>query len=555
MKSRLRLALLVLLPLASYASAPWSGFVWDDHKVIEHGRLIGSLGNIPKLYTHDTMFNSDGGAFAARAQVDTYRPLTMTTFFVERALFGVRPAPFHADSVLVHLGCVLLLYAVARKLSLSADAALFGALFFAAHPAIGEGVHWIDGRSDPLCVALFLAALWAWLDGRALLTALAIFAASLCKETAFVLAPTVVLLWPRREPGPPLARALVPWALGGGLGLALRLVVLHRAAVSAGPRHLAYALERVPLLWLDGLRSLAVPLAQMPPSLYERYRAPSAAWMILAVAVALALVALAVARWRRRDPLPAWAVACLFASLGPIALLSADEGWFGWGRYLYPAAPAFALAVAAALVDGALPRLRPRLRPALGAALALVVLLCAAQTFASGRDWRDDRSFAEALVADHPESSSGWCELAAVELRAGNAERALTLATRATELAPGSHVAWSHAASALMRLGRRPQAYAAAARALALDGNDNNARYLTAIARLEQHREPEAARLLLDALAAEPDQPGPWETLRQALAHLGRQSRLAAAVGAALDEPRYAAIAPRVRALLDGASR
>jgi protein O-mannosyl-transferase len=548
MTARLRLALLFAVPLVSYASAPWSGFVWDDHKVIERGRLIGSLANVPKLFTHDTMFNSDGGAFAARATVDTYRPLTLTTFFVERALFGVRAAPFHVDSVLLHLACVLLCYVVARKLSLSTGAALFGALLFAAHPAISEGVHWIDGRSDPLCVALFLLALWAWLDGRTALTALAIFAATLSKETAFVLAPTVVLLLPRRPLRQPWWRALLPWVLGGGAGLIVRMVVLHRAAVSAGGRHLAYALERAPLVWLDGLRSLAVPLAQMPPSLHERYRAPGAGWMILAVTVALALAALAAARWRRGDPIVAWAVACLFASLAPIALLSADEGWFGWGRYLYPAAPAFALAVAAAVVDGALPRLSVRLRRGVVAALGALVLLCAAQTLAAGRDWRDDRSFAEALVADHPESSAGWCELASVELRADNPARALVAAERATELAPRNHVAWSDAASALMRLGRRDQAYAAAARALALDGSDNNARYLCAIAALEQRREDDAAHLLLDALAAEPDQPGPWQTLSQALAHLGPHSRFAAVVQSALAEPRYASIAERLRA-------
>jgi hypothetical protein len=58
---KLRLALLVLVPVASYASAPRSGFVWDDHKAIEHGRLIGSLANVPKLFAHDAMFNSVGG--------------------------------------------------------------------------------------------------------------------------------------------------------------------------------------------------------------------------------------------------------------------------------------------------------------------------------------------------------------------------------------------------------------------------------------------------------------------------------------------------------------
>lgn len=548
-----RLALVVVVALGSYASAPWSGFVWDDHKVIEHGRLIGSLANVPKLFAHDTMFNSVGDAFAARAQVDTYRPLTMTTFFVEHALFGVRAAPYHVDSVLIHVACALLLFFVARRLALSDDAALFAAALFAAHPAISEGVHWVNGRSDPLCVAFFLGALLAWLDGRAAATALLLFAATLCKETAFVLAPSVLLLLPR-APRQPWWRALSPWAIGGALGLLLRMMVLHGAAAAGGARHVAFALARAPLVWLDGLRALALPQALMPPSLYERYRAPSVGATAVAVAVALALAALAAWRWRRRDPLPAWALATVVLTLTPIALLAGDEGWFGWGRYLYPAAPAFCVAVAAALVDGALPRLRSSLHRPFAAALALVVLLCAAQTLAAGRDWRDDRSFAEALVADHPESSAGWCELASVELRGDRPERALELATRCTEIAPGNHRGWSYAASALMRLGHRGEAYAAAARALALDADDTNARYLIAIQRLEQHREDEAARMLLDAIAAEPEQPGPWRTLREALAHLGPQSRFAATVRALAAEPRYAAIAKQVASAIKSPS-
>ena len=79
MSARLRVLLLLVAPLAAYATAPWSGFVWDDHKVIEHGRLIGSLRNLPVLFGHDAMYNSDGGRFEARAAIDTYRPLTLST--------------------------------------------------------------------------------------------------------------------------------------------------------------------------------------------------------------------------------------------------------------------------------------------------------------------------------------------------------------------------------------------------------------------------------------------------------------------------------------------
>src|SRR5581483_3411649 len=242
--------------------------------------------------------------------------------------------------------------------------------------------------------------------------------------------------------------------------------------------------------------------------------------------------------------------ASFFGALAPVALLTYDDGWFGWGRYLYPATPALALALGEALVDGALPRLRPSLRQIAAGAFALAIALCAAQTFAAGRDWRDDRAFAAALIADHPTSPHGWFELGVVEDHAGHAERALELAQKSLELAPRNHRAWSLAAGALMRLGRRADAFEAARRALALDAHDAGAEYIQSIALLGERREPEAAALLLDAIAGDPAQDGPWATLHQAAVHLGPSSSFVTAARAALTDPRYAAIAPRALAAL-----
>jgi protein O-mannosyl-transferase len=542
-------ALLVLAPLFAYALAPWSGFVWDDHHTIEKGRLIGSLANVPRLYVHDTMFNSDAGAFAQGATVDTYRPLTMTTLFVDRAVYGVRAAGFHVTSVLVHLICVLLAFAVARAIGVEESWALFGALLFAAHPAISEAVHWINGRSDPLCTLFFLAAVLAWLRGRGVACALAFFAATLCKETAFVLAPAALVLWSRRSRMQPIVPSLAPWLIGGTLGLALRLLALHRVAVAAGPSHVGYAIVRLPLVWLDGVIALVLPTAQMPPSLFERYQRVAPARMAVALVVITALIVLAVRTYRRNLRAPAWFVASALASLAPIALLTADEGWFGWGRYLYPAAPMLGVAVGE-LGQRARASLRPRVQRALAIGAGVLVALCAVQTLAAARDWRDDRAFATAIIADHPESSSGWSELAVVELRDGHPQRAAELATRAVEIAPRNSRAWSRLATALMSTDRRADAFVAARRALALDPRDVNARYVRAIELLGQRKEAEAAQALVAAIAREPEQDGPWSTLVEAARHLGPTSPFVSTVRALAADPAYAPIATRLRAAL-----
>jgi tetratricopeptide (TPR) repeat protein len=550
---RLRLALLALVPLVAYASALFSGFVWDDHQSLEHGLLIGSLRNLPALFSHDTMFNSFGAGYAARALVDTYRPLTMATFLVEHALFGLRPALYHLDSVLLHVANVLCAYAVGRRLRLSPNAALAAALVFAVHPAISEAVHWINGRSDPMCLLFFQLALFAWLDRRPVAAALAIFAATLCKETAFLLVPPVALLVgylppPRRR----LGVELWPWAAGGALGAACRLWALGHAAT--GPaRQLPSVLRRLPPLWLDGLSSLALPAAKMPPSLFQRYQHVSPGWLLASIAVVALLGAAAVFRLRRGHPLGAWALATLCATLAPIALLTVDEGWNGWGRYLYAAAMPCALACAGALVDGVIDgeigRARPHVRRWATAAFSIGVAALAIETCAGGRDWRDDHAFGAAMVADHPDSAFGWSELAAAEFNAGQTEDALAHARRAIALAPQLNRPWSISGRALLRLGRRGEAYAAARRAVELLPEDNDGHLVVAIGLVEERREAEGARELLEAIRIDPSRPGPWATLREAITKLGRESQLARQVAALAEDPRYAAFADPLRAV------
>jgi len=187
-------------------------------------------------------------------------------------------------------------------------------------------------------------------------------------------------------------------------------------------------------------------------------------------------------------------------------------------------------------------------RRALAVGGALFLVLCATQTLAAARDWRDDRAFATAIIADHPESSSGWSELAWVELRAGNAPRAAELAARAVELSPTNRAAWSRLATALMQSGKRPEAFAAARRLLALDPQDANGRYIRAIELLGERNEVDAAKMLVGAIAREPAQDGPWSTLEQAARHLGPTSAFSSTVRALAADPANAGIATRLRA-------
>ena len=585
---RLRAAVLLLplLTLAAYASALSNGFVWDDHAVIEKGGLIGSLKNIPALYSHNTMWNSDGGDFARRATIDTYRPFTLTTFALERAVFGLSPRGYHLVSVLLHAGNAVLLLLLALRVGMRLPVGIAGAALFAVHPSISEAVHWVNGRSDPLMVGCFLSALLLWcrfLDAvagpadprsdtvadaprcQALFQQLTVFQplsraararvatvglavaglallGTLCKETIFLVAGGLpLLLWRRRVSWRCWPVALAPWASGLAVGFGLRMAALGRPAVSGGGYHLAHAAPRVPVIWADALTSLTSPAPRLVPSLHHAYADVSGGRMALALVIIAAVVAASAWAWRRGHLLLPWSVVTLLLALAPIAMLTYAEGWAGWGRYLYPAAPLFALAVSSLLLDEIVPRAGPLARRLLLGLGALALLVCVVQTFLAGRVWRDDESLARGWIEEAPGSAPGYLALGLVYYERQQPQRALPLFAAAVERAPANAEMHAKLALAHSALGQRAEAWQAAQRALVIDPANRLGRYIVALGLLSQpegDRRGQAAELLVTLLAEDPDE-GLWQTMDQAWSRNGPGSAFRLRAEELFRQPRY----------------
>lgn len=554
---------LVILTVAAYASALRSGFVSDDLSCIVAGRLITSLRNLPQVFLHDTMWNSVGDAFARASAIDTYRPLPLATFFVERAVFGLNASGYHAGSVLLHALNVLLLWQLGRRLGLLAGAAFLAAAIFSVHPSISEAVHWINGRSDPMAVLFLLGALLVWLPGlrgeRVTLLRIGgitvlVFCASLCKETTFVFAPCAVVLAlsilraerRRLERGAWLALA-TPWVAGLSLGFLVRSLVLGRLAAGSGSQ-VGYALVRVPLVWRDGLFSLLVPSATIRAGLFSRYRDVDFLAVLPAVALVLGLLAAAAWAYRSRKlVLLPWFVSVFLLTLAPVALLTSTESWAGWGRYLYPSTPALALAVAElghAVLAG---RWLARWRPALAVCL---ILLLGIQTFAAGSDYRSERSLNLAQIRDDPECSVGYLQLGSLERHLGRTDRAIPFLEQGVRLDPRSTVGWSLLAWSYLATGRPGPAYQAARTARHLDATDKVARFVESAVLLQQGRQDEAAAVLLPLLGDDPGSPGLWQEMDKALRRFGPASPFSVAVRKATTDDRYRHIQARLQATL-----
>ena len=89
--------LVVVATAAAYAPALQGGFVWDDDVHIVANETLQAEGGLARIWL-DPRANTQ------------YYPLVFTTFWIERALWGLEPAGYHALNVLLHVANALLLW-------------------------------------------------------------------------------------------------------------------------------------------------------------------------------------------------------------------------------------------------------------------------------------------------------------------------------------------------------------------------------------------------------------------------------------------------------------
>jgi hypothetical protein len=84
-----------------------------------------------------------------------YRPLFLDAMILNYHYNEMDIAGYHWVNLLLHLGCVLLLFRLFRKLGLETLPSFLLTLLFAIHPVLSQAVVWIPGRNDTL-MTLFL---------------------------------------------------------------------------------------------------------------------------------------------------------------------------------------------------------------------------------------------------------------------------------------------------------------------------------------------------------------------------------------------------------------
>jgi protein O-mannosyl-transferase len=194
MVRRLLLCAALVVPIAfSYRTIWHSGFIWDDDAHLTASPcIVGPLG-LKEVWT-----TPEGNYF----------PLVLTHFWVLHKLWGLNPLPYHAITLLMHLGCAFLLWNTLSALGVRG--AWLGAALWSLHPVQAESVAWVSESINTQSGLFFLLSVrafvgwlkqggtergWDWRYGLA----------CLCAACAITSKPSTVML--------PAALALCWWWL------------------------------------------------------------------------------------------------------------------------------------------------------------------------------------------------------------------------------------------------------------------------------------------------------------------------------------------------------
>ncbi|MFY9557948.1 MAG: tetratricopeptide repeat protein [Blastocatellia bacterium] len=462
--------LLAVLAVVPYVNAFSNDFALDDIPIIVENTLIRDLRNVGALFT--TNYWGEGDTARDRG---LYRPLTVFTYAIDYAFWGLKPIGYHLVNLVLHAAVTLLLFVIAMNILRSAMAAFIAAAIFAVHPVHTEAVTGIVGRAEVLAALLFMLAflfgqrygvprlrtIYKPLDLKSptmsacIIAALFYFFGLLSKETAVAL-PAIILVHDltakdradiqdkknRSKTSMP-ALTTVRYV---GFGIALLVYLAMRNSVVV-KRNIWSGFVGVPVdeRVLTASRVLMEYLALLiyPRTLIADYWKPdvpiarSAAepLVLLSLLLWVLLGVVAVWSWRRARSV-FFCLTWFFITIFPVSNILLAIGVGKAERILYLPSAGFCLVIGAlfALVE-------KKMNKSWLIVLALipVLLLFSIRTYTRNADWKDNMTLALATLKVTP-TSPLFNQIAASEYRKlGENDKATPFLQEAIRQRPEEH--------------------------------------------------------------------------------------------------------------------
>jgi hypothetical protein len=199
----------------SYWPALRGDFIWDDDRHVSQNPTLRDLNGLRRIWFR----------WGATPQ---YYPMTHTSFWVERRVWGLDPTGYHVTNVALHAVNALLLWVLLRRLEV--PGAWLAAAVFALHPVNVESVAWISERKNVLAMCFALISALAFFRGSraSLVASVVLFVCAMLSKTIVATLPAVLLVifwWQRRNIRGPDAIALaIMFVVGVGMGLMTALM-------------------------------------------------------------------------------------------------------------------------------------------------------------------------------------------------------------------------------------------------------------------------------------------------------------------------------------------
>jgi len=499
--------ILVLAIIVAYQPVWWAGYIWDDdNHVTTNPCIIGPLG-LKEIWTTD----------AAR-----FFPMTLTTFWMEHALWGLAPFPYHLVNVFIHGACAVLLWKVLQ--SLQVPGAWLGAAIWALHPVEVESVAWITEMKNTQSGLFFLLSIFffvKWLKAQGLgqrngsdwsYPLMLLFAAlAMASKSSTVILPLVLCLcawwmqgrWQWRiveRVGPiflmsVIVSALTVWAvkMEGIAGPQLNRTWPERLATVGDV--VCFYLGK--LVWPHPL-IMVYPHWQIDASRGISYLP------LLAVIIVLLVLWFNRETWSRPY---FFALAYFLVVLLPVlGLVNHNFLWFSFVadhfQYLASMGPlALAGAGMSRLADFVLPG-KPWMQGALGAGLLLILGILSWQ-----RVWvyESEETLWTDTLSKNPNCWVGYNNLGDVHLQKGQVDEAMALFRKALGINPDYAVANNNFGIALAQKGQVDEALVHLQKAVEIDPNYAEAHNNLGNALAQKGRMDEAMAQYLKALDIDPN--------------------------------------------------
>jgi len=427
--------LLICSTLVTYGNSLLNGFVWDDHDTIVNNAVNKDINNILSLF-------SSVDSTVSGNQKYYYRPLNRLTYMLDYQIFGLRPAGYHVENIIIHLIAAILLYLMALKLIGKPVPAFIAALIFVVHPVNAEAVNFISARNSLLSASFVLLTAITYLHAEAInrksyyfLSGLFFFMGLLCKEPTLML-PLVLFLFGMTDYRTFKKRirekifAFLPFVLAIVIYLVLRANALSSAI--DGNRIVDGLWER--LLQNIYIIPKYVTIILFPLRLNALYSLPQniladAAWLVPLWIVIIAFILML----DKKKNVTRFGLLWLAVNFIPISNIVPIPSAPMAERYLY--LPAIGLWLIAADQAYVLYE-RFAFKRTMLVAGATIMICLAVITIARNGDWRDDLAFYTHMVKTNPDSALAHFSLGLANWERNEIPRAQSEWKRTAEIDP-----------------------------------------------------------------------------------------------------------------------